>query len=46
MKYEQEYTEWLYERFPIYNGDALISYLEDEVIYARFLEENGLYDNS
>ena len=28
MKYEEEFTQWLYTKYPINNGDALIHYLE------------------
>lgn len=44
MKYESEYTAWLYMNYPIYNGDALVHYLEDTTVYDIFLNEMGLTD--
>lgn len=44
MKYEDEFTQWLYQQYPINNGDALIHYLEDGVSYDIFLAEMGLTD--
>lgn len=44
MKYEQEFIEWLYANKKIYNGDMLISYLEDGESYYTFLQETGLED--
>lgn len=44
MKYEVEFTEWLYNNYSIFNGDALIHYLEDYDTYATFLNETGLVD--
>lgn len=45
MKYEEEFTAWLYENYTINNGDALIHYLEDGVSYDIFLQEFGLTDD-
>ena len=45
MKYESEFTAWLYMNYPIGNGDALIHYLEDGVTYDIFLQEMGLVDD-
>lgn len=45
MKYEDEFTAWLYENRSIGNGDALIHYLEDGVTYEVFLSEMGLTDD-
>lgn len=44
MKYEDEYTEWLYVNKPIFNGESLIHYLEDMITYEVFLNEMGLVD--
>lgn len=44
MKYEEEFTQWLYTKYPINNGDALIHYLEDMMTYELFLNEMGLVD--
>lgn len=44
MKYEDEFTAWLYENRSIGNGAALIHYLEDGVTYEVFLSEMGLTD--
>lgn len=46
MKYEQEFIEWLYANKKIYNGDTLISYLEDGESYYQFLDEMGLWDEN
>ena len=45
MKYEEEFTAWLYENYTINNGDALIHYLEDGESYDIFLSEMGLTDD-
>ena len=45
MKYEEEFIEWLYANKKIYNGDMLISYLEDGESYYQFLMETGLEDD-
>ena len=45
MKYEQEFIEWLYANKQIYNGDMLISYLEDGFSYEQFLRETGIQDD-
>lgn len=45
MKYESEYTAWLYMNYTINNGDALIHYLEDGETYDIFLQEMGLTDD-
>jgi hypothetical protein len=45
MKYETEFTAWLFANYAIYNGDALIAYLEDGVTYETFLAETGLIDD-
>jgi hypothetical protein len=44
MKYENEFIEWLYNRYFIPNGDVLISFMEDGESYDRFLDEMGLED--
>ena len=51
MKYEEEFTQWLYTQYSINNGDALIHYLEDGesivfsfFFYDIFLAEMGLDD--
>lgn len=44
MKYEEEFTAWLYNNRIINNGDALIHYLEDGYTYQLFLDELGLKD--
>jgi hypothetical protein len=44
MKYEEEYTAWLYATRSIGNGDALLHYLEDGDTYNLFLDEMGLVD--
>ena len=45
MKYEAEFTNWLYKNYTINNGDALIYYLEDGETYNIFLQEMGLVDD-
>ena len=45
MKYEDEFTEWLYANYQIGNGDTLIEYLEDGYTYDVFLAEMGLEDD-
>lgn len=44
MKYEEEYTAWLYATRSIGNGDALLHYLEDGDTYNKFLTDMGLTD--
>jgi hypothetical protein len=44
MKYEDEFTAWLYANVSIPNGDVLIQYLEDGYTYDAFLSEMGLED--
>ena len=44
MKYEEEFTAWLYENFTINNDDALIHHLKDGQNYDTFLFEMGLED--
>lgn len=44
MKYENEFTEWIYETQSVYNGDTLLNYLEDVNLYNTFLSDMGLVD--
>ena len=44
MKYEEEFTAWLYDRYFIPNGDVLILHMEDGESYNTFLSEMGLED--
>jgi hypothetical protein len=39
---ESTYTAWLYENYPIGNGDMLLHYLEDGNTRALYLSEHGL----
>jgi hypothetical protein len=45
MKYEDEFTVWLYNNYTITNGDMLVEYLEDGISYDDFLNEMGLEDD-
>lgn len=39
---EEAYSKWLYENYSIWNGDRLISLLEDGCTQEKYLRDMGL----
>lgn len=46
MKLGEQFNDWLYENYSIWNGDRLISLLEDGDVQSKFLSDMGLPEDT
>lgn len=45
MDYYDEFSDWIMKTEIVCNGDQLIGFLEDDALFARFLESKGIVDD-